>query len=41
MEPRREKKNIMLKIPKSQWVYRKNKQMKATVRATGKRIKHG
>jgi hypothetical protein len=40
MEPRREKKNIILKIPNSQWVNLKNKQMNARVKATVKRIKH-
>lgn len=39
MEPRREKKNIILKIPRGQWVYRKVKQMNAKVKATVRRIK--
>jgi hypothetical protein len=41
MEPRREKKNIMLKMPRSEWVHRKVKQMNAMVKATFKKIKHG
>lgn len=41
METRREKKNIILKIPKSQWVNRKIKQLNAKVKATFKKIKHG
>ncbi len=41
METRREKKNIILKLPKSQWVNRKIKQVNERVRTTTKRIKHG
>jgi len=41
METRREKKNIILKLPKSQWVNRKIKQVNARVRETFKKIKHG
>ena len=39
METRREKKNIILKIPRSQWVSRVNKLMNAKVKATLKRLK--
>jgi len=41
METRREKKNIILKIPRSQWVNRKLKQVNEKIKATVKRIKHG
>ncbi|MGB5218336.1 MAG: hypothetical protein WBN66_08555 [Smithella sp.] len=41
MEPRREKKNIILKIPKSLWFNRKIKQANARVKATIRKIKHG
>lgn len=41
MESRREKKKIILKQPKSQWVNRKIKQVKEKVKATSKKIRHG
>jgi hypothetical protein len=41
METRREKKKIILKLPKSQWVNRKIKQVNAKVKATIRKIKHG
>jgi len=41
METRREKKNIILKLPKSQWVNRKIKQVNAKVKASIRKIKHG
>jgi hypothetical protein len=39
METRREKKNIILTQPKSQWVNRKIKQINEKVKASLKRIK--
>ena len=41
METRRERKNIILKIPRSQWVNRKIKQVNAKIKSTVKKIKHG
>jgi len=41
MESRREKKKIILKQPKSQWVNRKIKQGNAKVQSTVRKIKHG
>ncbi len=39
MEKRRGRKNIILKIPKSQWINRKIKQLNAKVKATFKNFK--
>jgi hypothetical protein len=41
METRRERKNIILKIPRSQWVNRKIKQVNARIKSTFRRVKHG
>lgn len=41
METRREKKNIILKIPQSQWFNRKIKQVNAKVKSTLRKVKHG
>jgi hypothetical protein len=40
METRREKKNIILKIPQSQLFNRKIKQVNARAKATIRKIKH-
>ncbi len=39
METRREKKNIILKIPRSQWVSRKNKMLTSRLKAVLRKIK--
>ncbi len=39
METRREKKNIILKIPRSQFISRKSKMVKARLKAVLKKIK--
>jgi hypothetical protein len=39
METRRERKNMILKMPGSQWVSRKNKQLTAKVKAILKKFK--
>jgi len=41
METRREKKNIILKIPRSQLINRKIKQVNEKIKSTLKKIKHG
>jgi len=41
METRRERKNIILKIPRSQLVNRKIKQVNARIKTIVKKIKHG
>lgn len=41
METRREKKNIILTIPRSQLVNRKIKQVNEKIKSTLKKIKHG
>jgi hypothetical protein len=39
MEARRERKNIILTIPRSQWVNRKNKMATAKIKSIQKKIK--
>jgi hypothetical protein len=39
METRREKKNIILTIPRSQWVNRKSKMLNAKIKSILKKIK--
>jgi hypothetical protein len=41
METKRGKKNMILKLPNSQWVNRKIKQVNAKVKSIFKKIKHG